>query len=439
MLYLIIAQPILMKIILQTFLILISNHQLLFATTKITHFKPVRDQSIVIEMGEDYKIKNITEKIWIENLKTVKAESAGSGIVLKPQSVGSCKIRIDGIIQTISVLPAGYRSSYELWQKLSYQFPNIQVSFCDNMPCLSGRIHTMVEFEKIIKLMRTKNAALFLSLNVDDNLRKKIETWYAKYFRENSMTPLKIVFTSTWKVFINGKEDFQSNKDILQKVGLNVIENKQKLEIADNVRVRIQITEVKKELTRSLGIKWPESYNAKIVNFGTDGTEPFDLQMRAYEKNGDMKILASPNLICRNGKSAEFFAGGEFPIVTKDNNNRQSVVWKKYGIELKIKPQIDSIGQMSIELETEISSIDKSREINGIPAIHGHKVVSQFDLIESKTIALSGLVKNETGTAREGLPFLGQIPVLGKLFSSEEFLENQTELVIFVTPELMEP
>ena len=94
---------------------------------------------------------------------------------------------------------------------------------------------------------------------------------------------------------------------------------------------------------------------------------------------------------------------------------------------------------MSIELETEISSIDKSREINGIPAIHGHKVVSQFDLIQSKTIALSGLVKNETGTAREGLPFLGQIPVLGKLFSSEEFLENQTELVIFVTPELMEP
>ncbi len=419
--------------------LLMTSKQLSFATAALTVKKYIQENPIIIEMGEDYKIKNVSEKIWIENLKTVRADPSGSGIVLKPQSIGSCRIRVDGKIKTISILPPGYRSSYELWQKLSFQFPNVQVGFCENTVCLNGSINTMIEFEKIIKLMQEKNAAMFLSLKVNSELRKKIEDWYAKYFRENSITPLKIVFTSTWKVFVTVKDDFQSNKDILQKVGLNVIENKQKLDIADNVRVKIQITEVKKELTRSLGIKWPEAYSAKLMNFGTDGVESFDLQLKAFEKNGDMKVLASPNLICRNGKSAEFFAGGEFPIVTKDNNNHQTVIWKKYGIELKIKPQIDSIGQMSIELETEISSIDKSREVNGIPAIHDHKVTSHFDLIQSKTIALSGLVKNEIGTANEGLPYLSQLPIVGKLFSSEEFLENRTELVIFVTPELMEP
>jgi pilus assembly protein CpaC len=428
-----------MKTLLITFCLLLSETKTFAAEKKLINQKVLPDSSIVIEMGEDYKIKKVSDKIWIENLKTVKAEPSGSGAVLKPQSVGSCKIRIDSIIKTVSVLPPGYKSSYELWQKLSFQFPNIHVGFCDNTICLDGSINTMTEFEKLVKLMRDKNAALFLGLKINTDLKKLIEDWYAKYFRENSITPLKIVFTNTWKVFLTAKEDFQSNKDILQKVGLHVIENKQKLEIADNVRVKIQITEVKKELTRSLGIKWPEAYDAKIMNGGSDGLNPFDLQLRSYEKNGDMKVLASPNLICRNGKSAEFFAGGEFPIVTKDTGGRQTVVWKKYGIELKIKPQIDSIGQMSIELETEISSIDKSREVNGIPAIHDHKVLSHFDLIQSKTIALSGLIKNETGTSNEGLPFLGQIPILGKLFSSEEFLENRTELVIFVTPELMEP
>ncbi len=427
-----------MKILIFAIAVLAAE-QNIFAKTDSKLKSVVPDNALIIEMGEDYKIKNVANKIWIENLKTVKAEPAGNGIVLKPQSVGSCKIRIDGQIKTISVLPPGYRSSYDLWQKLSFQFPNVQVGFCDNTICLNGSINTMNEFEKIVRLMQEKNAAMFLGLKVNDELKKKIETWYVKYFRENSITPLKIIFTSTWKVFLTVKEDFTSNKEILQKVGLNVIENKQKLDIADNVRVKIQITEIKKELTRSLGIKWPEEYSAKILDSVTTGLDPFDLKLRAFEKNGDMKVLASPNLICRNGKSAEFFAGGEFPIVTRDNKNFQAVVWKKYGIELKIKPQIDSIGQMSIELETEISSIDKSREVNGIPAIHDHKVISQFDMIQSKTIALSGLIKNETGTSNEGLPFLGSIPILGKLFSSEEFLENRTELVIFVTPELMEP
>lgn len=404
-----------------------------------TSKKLIPENTLLLELGEDHVIKNIREKIWIENLNIVKAESAATGIVLKPKSVGSCKVRIDGVIKSISILPPGYRTSYELWQKLSFQFPHIELGFCENTICLKGNINTMPEFEKLMRLMKEKNAPLFLGLKLAPPLRTHIENWYIKYFREKSITPLKIIFSTPWKVFAVAKEDFQINKEILQKVGLNVIENKQKLDIADNIRVKIQITEVKKELTRSLGIKWPDAYNTQVLNSGPEGIGPFDLQLRAYERNGDMKVLASPNLICRNGKSAEFFAGGEFPIVTKDNNNHQTVVWKKYGIELKIKPQIDSIGQMSIELETEISSIDKSREVNGIPAIHDHKVISHFDLIQSKTIALSGLIKNETGIANEGLPLLSQIPILGKLFSSEEFLENRTELIIFVTPELMEP
>jgi pilus assembly protein CpaC len=395
-------------------------------------------QTIIIELGEDYPVPRVQQKIWIENSPILKAESSSRGLLLKPQSLGRCKVKIDGQMKIIYVVPAGYKASFETWHKLSYKFPNITVGFCENTICLKGQILDLSEFKKIIQAMRDQSAYINLGLSVQKKTQSEIESWYANYFRENSITPLKIIFNPIWKVFLTTKDDFQTQKEILQKVGLVVVENKQKIDIGDNVRVKIQITEVKKELTRSLGIKWPESYNTQVLNFEAQGLQPFDLQVRAYEKSGDMKILASPNLICRTGKSAEFFAGGEFPIVTRDSKSYQTVIWKKYGISLKIKPIIDSIGQMSIELETEISSIDKSREINGIPAMHEHKVMSHFDLIQSKTIALSGLIKNETGTANEGLPYLKDIPLLGKLFASEEFLENRTELVIFVTPELME-
>ncbi len=414
-------------------LILLIN-QFLFAKGNLTQFK----EEIILELGEDFPVPHVQQKIWIEHSPILKAESTPRGLALKPVSIGRCKVKIDGLIKIFYVVPVSYKSSFETWRKLSYKFPNVTVGFCENTICLKGQILDLSEFKKIIQFMRDHSAYISLGLTFHKKLQSDIESWYAIFFRENSMTPLKIIFNPTWKVFLTAKEDFQVQKEVLQKVGLVVVENKQKIDIGDNVRVKIQITEVKKELTRSLGIKWPEGYSTQVLNFESQGLQPFDLQVRAYEKSGDMKILASPNLICRTGKSAEFFAGGEFPIVTRDSKNYQSVIWKKYGISLRIKPLIDSIGQMSIELETEISSIDKSREINGIPAMHEHKLMSHFDLIQSKTIALSGLIKNETGTANEGLAYLKDIPLLGKLFASEEFLENRTELVIFVTPELME-
>ena len=137
---------------------------------------------------------------------------------------------------------------------------------------------------------------------------------------------------------------------------------------------------------------------------------------------------------------SQFFAGGEFPLITlAGKDNRQIVNWKKYGITLNFKPLVNSVGQMSLAIETEVSTIDKSKEVQGIPALLTHKVSSFFDLVESKTIALSGLIKNESGLSNSGLPFLKSLPLLGKLFSSEDFLENKSELVIFVTPQIMEP
>jgi pilus assembly protein CpaC len=104
---------------------------------------------------------------------------------------------------------------------------------------------------------------------------------------------------------------------------------------------------------------------------------------------------------------------------------------------LKIKPLVDGDGRMSIALETEVSMIDQSQVVDGIPGLLTNRIQSHFDLERSETIALSGLIKKEWGKSRSGLPALSNIPILGLLFSSEDYRENRTELVVFVTPKVV--
>jgi pilus assembly protein CpaC len=119
------------------------------------------------------------------------------------------------------------------------------------------------------------------------------------------------------------------------------------------------------------------------------------------------------------------------------NYKAQDVVWKRYGILLRVKPRADAAGRLSISLETEVSTLDKSMAVDGIPAILTNRVSSHFDLTKPQTIALSGLLKNEDGNSTEGVPLLSRLPIIGALFSSKDFRENRSELIIFVRPSIL--
>ncbi|MBC7421381.1 MAG: hypothetical protein H7328_11690 [Bdellovibrio sp.] len=390
---------------------------------------------ITIELGQDHLVKQRASKVWVENPKLIGVQTRGSQIYLKTLGIGSTQIRLDNESYTVVSTPIGSLKTFNDWTKLAKKFLGLQVDFCEEVVCLKGKLYRFADYEKVIDLIRTNGSSLFWAVQLDEKLKHKVSVHIEKYLREKGLTPLKIMFGEPWKIQFSAKDYATDYKNTLQQMGILAIENKQKIEIADNIRVAVQITEIKKEFGRSLGIKYPGTYSAQIID-GAAQVLPIDMAAVASENQGNIKVLASPTLICRSGKEAEFFAGGEFPIRIL-NFKVNDVVWKKYGIGMKIKPVIDSIGQMSIQIESEVSSLDKSTTVDGIPGIHTHRVVSHFDLIKSQTIALSGLLKNETGESSEGLPFLSQIPILGTLFSSKDYRESRTELVIFVTPELM--
>jgi len=391
---------------------------------------------VFVELGQDYVIKKKVTRVWVENPKVMSIQPGSKGLQIKSVALGQSQIRMDDEVLKVFIVPIGSLQSFQDWEKLSKKFVNLKVDFCDEMPCLKGKIFQFKEFEKILSLMKDKSTPLYFAFDIHPSIQAQVQTYLEKYQREKGLTPLKVVFSSPWKAQYGGKDLLADYKKEFSQVGVLAIESKQKFEIADNIKVSIRVTEVKKHFGRTLGIKYPGAYSAQVLDPETAQLIPFDVTAQAHEHGGDVKILASPNLVCRSGKEAEFFAGGEFPIRIL-NYKVNDVVWKKYGIGLKIKPWIDSSGQMSLQIDSEVSSLDESVKVDGIPGLQTNKVSSTFDLIRSRTIALSGLIKNEQGRSSEGLPFLRQIPILGLLFSSEDFRESQSELIIFVTPELL--
>lgn len=226
--------------------------------------------------------------------------------------------------------------------------------------------------------------------------------------------------------------------EILGHYGINIKEDNKRIYSEPLVRVQVHIAEVRKSFAQNIGIEWPYQLSAKIIPEGLmpmeGGATTF---ANFFAQKGDGRILASPILLAKSGSDAEFFAGGEFPVKTMSKQTH-SVAWKKYGITLKIKPLADPDGKISLDLNTEVSSLDLGEKMEGIPSLFTNTLSSHFDLHSSQTIVLSGLVKKIDGESLKQWPGLGEIPILGSLFTSREYQENKTELLVLVTPFILE-
>ena len=113
------------------------------------------------------------------------------------------------------------------------------------------------------------------------------------------------------------------------------------------------------------------------------------------------------------------------------------MIWKTYGIQLKVLPTVDIHGKLSMQLTTEVSTIDESQKVDGLPGFLTNRIQNQFHLKQTEAIVISGLIREDSGKSKEGLPFLQHIPILGALFSSEEYKNQKTELVVIVKPKII--
>jgi pilus assembly protein CpaC len=170
--------------------------------------------------------------------------------------------------------------------------------------------------------------------------------------------------------------------------------------------------------------------------------------LRAMESAGVVRTLAEPNLTAISGESATFISGGEFPIPTgvtcqtsttgTIGNCVQTVSFKKFGISLNFTPVVLTEGRMSLRVMTEVSEISPENSINisgvQVPSIKTRRAETTLEIPSGGSLAMAGLIQEQTKQAVNGLPGIDQLPVLGQLFRSQDFVNNQTELMVIVTP-----
>lgn len=193
-----------------------------------------------------------------------------------------------------------------------------------------------------------------------------------------------------------------------------------------------------------------ETLSEGLANFTILGDNAgFDMFIRALKQTGEFKILAQPNLVALEGQEATFLAGGEFPYPSVQSGgtgvttNAVTVQFREFGVQLSFTPTVTNTGNVRLHVAPEVSTLDFGTGLTfsgfQIPTIRARRVETEVELRPGQHLAIAGLMENRWQETVDKIPILGDIPILGVFFRSESARQDQSELLVLVTPHIIEP
>ena len=244
------------------------------------------------------------------------------------------------------------------------------------------------------------------------------------------------------------------------------VENRLTATSSITVELRVRIAEMSRDVTRELGVNWSAlgtigkfavsaaTSNGLAVAAGglaslgssyTTGGVTLGNVVDALAQDNLVHVLAEPNLTARSGEPANFLVGGEYPIPVNQQNGSMSIEYKQYGVALSFVPTVLSSGRISLHVRPEVSQLTSAGAVQltsgnstlQIPALTVRRAETTIELGSGDSFAIAGLLQDNTTQSNQGIPGLGDLPILGALFRSDSFQHNQSELVIVVTPYLV--
>lgn len=181
---------------------------------------------------------------------------------------------------------------------------------------------------------------------------------------------------------------------------------------------------------------------AAVTGIGI-GNANIDITIQALETNGIARTLARPNLVALSGDTASFLAGGEFPIPIAQGDETISIEFRDFGVGLEFTPTVLSDDIINLQVTPEVSSLDFANGVNTggivVPALSTRRAETTVELRDGQAFAIAGLLQGDYFNDIRKTPWLGDIPILGQLFSSKSYRRAETELVIIIVPRLVQP
>lgn len=239
------------------------------------------------------------------------------------------------------------------------------------------------------------------------------------------------------------------------------------IEGKEQVMLKVTVAEMQRNIIKQLGVDLSSA--AALGNFalGLSTSNPLSIQgqslggmsagglfrtdntsisasLKALEEDGLVRTLAEPTLTAISGEAAKFLAGGEFPVPTaKDKDGNITVTYKPFGVGLAFTPVVLSEGRISLKISTEVSELTTQGQFsqNGftMPALKVRRAETTLELPSGGSLVMAGLLSDSTKQNIDGVPGAKDLPVLGQLFRSRDFQKNETELVVLVTPYVVDP
>ena len=227
------------------------------------------------------------------------------------------------------------------------------------------------------------------------------------------------------------------------------------------VLLAVRFIEVSRTASRELGISWSVvTQNVSAVTgtagllsgnapFGTvlahvlKGNTNVDALIQALEERQVARSLAEPNLVALSGDTANFLAGGEFPFPVAAQFGLVTIEWKRFGVGLAFTPTVLGNGQINLKIEPEVSQLDPTNVVQvgnvAVPSLIVRRANTTVELRDGQSFAMAGLLQNVNHANLQQLPWLGDVPVIGALLRSTQYQKKETDLVIIVTPHLVQP
>jgi pilus assembly protein CpaC len=231
----------------------------------------------------------------------------------------------------------------------------------------------------------------------------------------------------------------------------------------DQISLRVTISEIRRDILKQLGVNLsgtngsgtnafqivnPFSINGAVttaqatLGLSTGGGGSLSATIQAFERQGVARLLAEPTVTAVSGESAKFLAGGTIPVPASENCQAGfctlGFIQQPYGVSLNFTPVVLSQGRIQLHIATEVTDIDESKQLTigntSIPGFRTRKNETTVELPSGGSVASAGLISTQTAQAINGIPGLMNLPVLGSLFRSRDFVRNETELLIVVTP-----
>jgi pilus assembly protein CpaC len=282
-----------------------------------------------------------------------------------------------------------------------------------------------------------------------------------------AVRPNGLVVSGTLRTAAEAEQVMQTARDFVATG--QTVESRLAVLESQQVNLRVRIAEMSRAVVRNLGVNWSALGNigtiAKFSPFAAlnlianaNPTLPIPNPNNPLNLGGNINgvidalatdnlahVLAEPNLTAMSGETASFLVGGEFPIPIAGGNNQVTIEFKQYGISLAFVPTVESGDRINMKVRPEVSALTTVGAVQlavgnstiQVPALTVRRAETTVELASGQSFAIAGLLQDTTTLSGNGLPGLGELPILGALFRSDGFQRNETELVIIITPYLV--